>query len=488
MKSDSKYNTYARSAPKVEENDENSSDFIKRINKILNDSKKAREFKQVYSADKGKVQNPDSAEFVMQEPPAQEEPPLPSEPLYDFDWRGTPLPASIYGVAKLTGKGVVVNGKLEGNVYMSLHQVTCDQALNYLANAFGINWMTDGNNIVVSTGELMKQSQTFKVNYANKENLAKEFKAIGIPEENIFANPQTGTISVTGTPYQLTEAQKRLKQIDKPVSQCLILAQLIEISHGKDVDLGLSYELPTYSHAADPTSTSGTLNGRFIDKMAFGASLRANEALSKGKVIARPMTLALNGQKGLVNFGDKVPVLTKTDTGSSTSLTVTYEDVGTKLEVTPTINESTGEITLDINTEVSNITQWITQNDTRAPQISTRTATTSAHIKSGQSFVIGGLMSKVELDNLSGIPGLMHLPILGKLFSVHTKSKDFTEVYIMITPFIMSDVDNVNVRDIYDELHYIDGKAKKDDVIVPGHDWSNDIGKHRENHEKEVKR
>ena len=97
-------------------------------------------------------------------------------------------------------------------------------------------------------------------------------------------------------------------------------------------------------------------------------------------------------------------------------------------------------------------------------------------------------MSKVELDNLSGIPGLMNLPILGKLFSFHTKNKDYTEVYIMITPFIMSDIDNVNVRHIYDELNHIDSKAPKDDIVLPAHDWSNDIGAHRKNHEKEAEK
>lgn len=478
-----KYNTYAKSAPR-EEVEENPNSIIGKVDRILTQHSKISK-------------KSDGPRFKMDNAPQPKIPPTPPEEaqvfagttgnqaLYDFDWRGTPLAQSLYGVAKLAGKGVVVNGKLEGTVFMSLKQVTCDQALNYLSNAFGVNWMTDGNNIVISTAELMKQSATLKVSYANKENLVKEFKSIGISEENIFANPETGTVSVTGTPYQISEAKKRLRVLDKPVSQCLILAQLIEVNHGSDVDLGISYEMPSYSHAADPTSSSGTLEGRFIDKMAFGANVHADRALAKGKVIARPMTLALNGQKGTVNFGDKVPILTKTATTSSTSMTVTYQDVGTRLEVTPVINEETGEISMTISTEVSNITSWQNSGDTRAPQISSRSATTSTHVKSGQSFVIGGLMSSKDLDNLQGIPGLMDLPILGKLFSVHNRSKSFSEVYIMITPFILTD--DVNVRDIYDELKYMDGKAKKNDVYLPPNDWSNDIGKHAQKHEAEPK-
>ena len=75
----------------------------------------------------------------------------------------------------------------------------------------------------------------------------------------------------------------------------------------------------------------------------------------------------------------------------------------------------------------------------RFPQIAKRQATTSTHLRSGQSFVIGGLMSAAELDNLSGIPILMDLPILGSLFRFHSKQKSYAEVYIMITPYIVTD-------------------------------------------------
>lgn len=396
---------------------------------------------------------------------------------YNFDWRGTPLAQSLYGVAKIAQKGVVVNGDIKGNVYMSLHQVTCDQALDYLSRAFGINWMADDNNIIVTTGDQMMQSKVFTVKYANKDLLSKEFQSIGIDASKIYANPETGTVSVTGTPYQLTEAQRRLDALDHPVAQCLLLAQLIEIDHGKDLDLGLTYTLPTYSHTASTSSSSGsdTLHGNWIEKLTFAANTTANKSLSKGKVIARPMVMSLNGQKGVVDFGDRVPVLTRSDTGSYNTLTVTYEDVGTKLEMTPIINEASGDITLNISTEVSNITGWVSSGDTKAPQMATRKATTSAHVKSGQSFVIGGLMSAKDLDNLSGIPGLMDLPILGKLFSYHSHSKDYAEVYVMITPFIVTD--DLDPQDLYRELTKHDAKVEnnKADKFLPAKDWTKNV-------------
>ncbi|KHM52317.1 hypothetical protein NZ47_05565, partial [Anaerovibrio lipolyticus] len=158
---------------------------------------------------------------------------------------------------------------------------------------------------------------------------------------------------------------------------------------------------------------------------------------ANGKVVARPMVMTQNGQECTVNFGDKVPVQQTTSSSTSTNVSFDYKDVGTKLKATPVINENTGEIKMKMEIEVAAISKWITYEKAKAPQIASRSAVTSATLKSGQSFVIGGLMSAKELDNLSGIPFLMDLPILGKLFSFHSKSKEYAEIYIMITPYIV---------------------------------------------------
>ena len=262
-----------------------------------------------------------------------------------------------------------------------------------------------------------------------------------LDESNIFANSETRSVSVTGTPYQVAAAVRHMSAIDKPVSQCLVLAQLIEINHGDKLDLGMQYSLPTYSHTGTTSgiTDSSSFKGNWLEKLTFSANATASKSLSKGKVVSRPMIMVMNGQEGVVNFGDQVPILSSTTTSSSTSMTAEYKDIGTNLTITPAIDEVTGTISMKIAAEISNITSWISKGETTAPQISTRKATTSAHLKSGQSFVIGGLMSVKDLDNLSGIPGLMNLPILGELFKFHSQTKEYSEVYIMITPYIVTD-------------------------------------------------
>lgn len=393
------------------------------------------------------------------------------EPRYNFDWQGTPLANSIYGIAKIANKDIVINGALEGTVYMSLHNVTYLEALQRLSNAFNLNWMLQGNSVVVSTSDLMKQSRTYRIHHIfNMDSLKDELKGIGIEEDSIYPNTEQRTVSVTGTAYQLQQVERRLKEIDRPISQCLVVAQLIEVSHGKNLDLGFSYTLPSYTHTGSTSSSdssssttttsssdssdsgSGTtisvgggsdsnsdLRGNWLEKLTFGVTSTANRALNNGKVIARPMIMMMNGQEGKVNFGDQVPIMTTTATTGATTVDTEYKDVGTQLTITPTIDEDTGTVTMKVDTQVSNITGYQTMGANKAPQISTRQATTSAHLKTGESFVIGGLMTKEDLKSLNGIPGLMNLPILGELFKFRSTTHKYGEVYIMLTPYIVTD-------------------------------------------------
>lgn len=362
-----------------------------------------------------------------------------TEARYSYDWQGTPLNQTLYAIGKMADKKIVLNGELSGTVYTSLRDVTFDEALNYLSQTFNFNWQSEGDTVLISTGDMLRQSKRFEVRYASKDQVKEELKALGIEEKNIFVNSQYNSVSVTGTPYQLAMAQRRVIEMDKPVSQCLIVAQLVELSHGKSLDLGLKYTLPTYTHEANSDGSTSTLKGNFLEKLTFSASAEASRALRKGKVVARPMVMTLNGQEALISMGDRVPILSSTTTNVSTEMTVTYEDIGSKLKVTPVIDKTTGNIGLTIETEISTIAKWITQGAVSAPQIASRKAVTTAHLQSGQSLVIGGLMTSSDIKNLSGIPGLMDLPILGQLFKSHSTSKEHTEIFIMLTPYIVGE-------------------------------------------------
>ena len=114
-----------------------------------------------------------------------------------------------------------------------------------------------------------------------------------------------------------------------------------------------------------------------------------------------------------------------------------------------TIASDDGYITSAVHTEVSTPTLI---SELKNYRINSRTADTNVRMRNGETLVIGGLMSVTDLDNLSGIPGLMNLPILGELFKFHNRSKTYGEVYIMLTPFIMDD--SIDAREVARKVEY----------------------------------
>lgn len=367
-----------------------------------------------------------------------------SGPKYNFDWQGAALTKVFYALGRISNTNIVVvdaDDLSDAKVYATFNNVTIEEIIRYLTATYGLNYtFENGNYIIAKDEDTMLQSQRFLIHFANKEKIKDELKALGIDEANIYANDQYGAITVTGNSYELQQAERLIKSLDKPVSQCLIVAQLIETTHSKDLEAGLNYTMPTYTHNVDDPLS----HQNWGTKMIFGVTSSLNEALTNGKVLSRPVITTENGNEATLFMGDRVPIPQQSTSDGSTNITFDYQDVGTTLKIKPAIDKSSGVVSLNINTEIKNITKYIEQGGMQAPQISSREAETIAHLKSGQTFIIGGLMSKEDFDTVSGIPVLRKLPILGKLFEYHKKNKSNTEVFIAITPYIIGENDNPN--------------------------------------------
>jgi general secretion pathway protein D len=116
---------------------------------------------------------------------------------------------------------------------------------------------------------------------------------------------------------------------------------------------------------------------------------------------------------------------------------VTYQDVGLKLEFEPQVYANQ-EVGLKVNLEVSNIVQAFTDSQGgRSYQIGTRNAATTLRLKDGETQVLGGLISDEDRNVASLIPGLGHLPVVGKLFGNNEGTSSRSEIVLAITPRIV---------------------------------------------------
>jgi pilus assembly protein CpaC len=127
--------------------------------------------------------------------------------------------------------------------------------------------------------------------------------------------------------------------------------------------------------------------------------------------------------------------------GQDGQVTIEYRPYGVSLAFTPTIL-SRDKISLTVTPEVSSLTQVgsVQTSGFNIPAVTTRRANTTIELGSGQSFAIAGLLQNDRSNNVSKFPALGDLPILGALFRSNQFQNDQTELVIIVTPVIVSPV------------------------------------------------
>ena len=179
-----------------------------------------------------------------------------------------------------------------------------------------------------------------------------------------------------------------------------------------------------------------------ITPLAVGINLQLED--SDTNLLASPRIRARDREKARILIGDKVPVITNTVTpvASGSSVVtgqVQYLDVGIKLEVEPRVYLE-GDIGIKLNLEVSNIVKQIgdgSANSTLAYQIGTRSASTTLRLRDGETQVLGGLISDLDRTTAAKVPGLWHLPVLGRIFRNDSGTNTKSEIVLSITPRIV---------------------------------------------------
>lgn len=173
----------------------------------------------------------------------------------------------------------------------------------------------------------------------------------------------------------------------------------------------------------------------------YQVTLRAIAQAGTAKVLSRPSVLARNNQPAIIKVGQQVPLITSVryDTFGNAINSVTYQDVGVILRVTPFI-AGDGLVEMIISPEISSIDQTLTvpiSVGVSAPVIDIRSADTVAVTADGQTVIIGGLIGDTKAKMDTKIPLLGDIPLLGNLFKRQQKSDTKNELLIFLTPHVV---------------------------------------------------
>jgi pilus assembly protein CpaC len=156
-------------------------------------------------------------------------------------------------------------------------------------------------------------------------------------------------------------------------------------------------------------------------------------------VLAEPNLTALSGQTASFLAGGEFPVpVPQTSASGSTTITIIFKKFGVTLDFTPTILDGT-RINLRVRPEVSQLTNSgaVQIQGFSIPALSVRRAETSIELGSGESFAIAGLLENDTTTDVSKIPGLGDLPVLGPLFRSDRFKRAETELAILVTPYLV---------------------------------------------------
>jgi pilus assembly protein CpaC len=222
--------------------------------------------------------------------------------------------------------------------------------------------------------------------------------------------------------------------------------RIVEFSRSvlKEAGVNLSSLGPNSQGFSFQSSAATSLTDAFSLALGFGRAnqgrgltltLKLLEGNGLARVLAEPTLVATSGQSASFLAGGELPIPVPQGLGTTT---IQYKPFGIGLTVTPTVL-SNDRIALKVAPEASDLdyTNALSIDGVPVPAITTRRADTSVELGDGESFIIGGLVSRSTASNASKVPLLGDIPVIGLLFKQQTYQMNEKELVIMVTPHLV---------------------------------------------------
>ena len=302
--------------------------------------------------------------------------------------------------------------------------------------------------------------KSFYLTNADPKQVMSELKTV-LKTRDISIDENLNMLVMRDTPNVIRLAEKLVALHDRAEPEVVLEVEILEVKRSRLTELGLQWPnkftvvappLSTTTATAFGNITNSTLNGgqltvdnlRNLNGSQIGIpnpvlNLRGED--SDTNLLANPRIRVRNREKAKIHIGDRVPVITTTATANvGVAESVTYLDVGLKLEVEPRIYLD-NDVAMKVNLEVSNIVQQIkSSTGTLTYQLGTRNATTTLRLRDGETQALAGLINDEDRASANKVPGLGDIPVLGHLFSSRLNSGSKTEIVLLITPRIVKNL------------------------------------------------
>ena len=262
----------------------------------------------------------------------------------------------------------------------------------------------------------------------------------------VYAIPATNKLAVTGSARQIETARKLIQDLDAKQSQVIIEAVIVESELSDSTDAGVNLSTALKANGFNIlTTTLGTVanaaglgNGGqvvYANDGNFQGLISALATQDRAKILSTPMILVTNNEQGRISVGQNVPFLVSKEVtdGGNTIQQIERRDVGVSLSVRPFVLGD-GRAMLNILQESSSVTSSSIAADLITNK---REISTVAEVHTGQTIVLGGLVSEEERKSQTGVPLLKSIPLIGRLFRRDTTQSVQRELTVLIKTTIL---------------------------------------------------
>ncbi len=393
-----------------------------------------------------------------------------------LDFRDTPLKTVFEVIARTAGVNFVLDKDVKGDTKVTIfvRNTGIDEVLRLIMATNQLQRRVIGENSVLvypATAAKAKEYQetvtrSFYLANAEVKQAQTLIKSI-VKSKDVFVDERLNLVVIRDTPEAVRLAERLIESLDLAEPEVMLEIEVLEIARNRLLELGVKFpdqigygQLRQPNIVLQPTQgvggsvipqTGAEIAAGVIDLHSRDALtsyitnpallLNLKSQLGEGSLLANPRIRVKNREKAKVHIGEKLPVFTTTSTANvGVSASVSYLDVGLKLDVEPSVHLD-DEVDIKVGLEVSSIVKEVPgPSNSLAYQVGTRSAATVLRLKHGETQVLAGLINDEERTSANRLPGLGDVPLLGRLFSSQRDSRSKTEIVLLVTPRVVRNV------------------------------------------------
>jgi type IV pilus secretin PilQ/predicted competence protein len=386
-----------------------------------------------------------------------------AEPLVTLDAEDAYLPSVLKILAEKGNLNIVTGpGVTGGRISIHMRDVPIEQAVNLVVRAAGLAYERIGRSILVADRATLRDetglsSYIVDLQYADAADVK---TALANLSAQISVDTGGNRLIVVTSPRVIAEIQEIVSVMDVPARQVMLEARIVEVSTNDLKALGVDWDrLNRQTFIIVEGGAAPSPPGQFPDELPFVSGSEQRGSMrhiarqtkafevaldmlireGNARVLAQPKIATLNGRTANMLIGSRIPFAISSTIfaggGAAPTQRIEKEEVGIKLDITPLINAD-GYITTTIKPEVSTVTGFTGEN-ADLPIIATRQVSTTVRLKDGNSVIIGGLLSEDKTTNVTKLPILGSIPLIGLLFQHQSIQTRKTDLVIEVTPRIL---------------------------------------------------